>query len=380
MSGMEQESSIGQRVRSRIADALPGQHHSTIAEQVGMTPDAFSRSLNDKRSFSSIELALVADLLGEDIHWLITGEPDPLRVRFAARHAWDETSRSHEGPNSNDDAPVLDALDLAYKQANPWRASTAQRLPADPAEVRRELGEDFVFTFADRIEQRFDVDVVRIQGLSTDYSLVVGNQRVIILKTEPHWFRVNWSIAHELAHLALGHHDVVVDKHTDAVYEAPANRFASQLLLPEAEMRDIDWANLTEAELAHKVWAYGVSTVALANRLSSLSLFVPPMLNARPEGSTMRLLRRNRDALPVMTRPGTPFAVIDQITFRFNRAAERRIPEPLVTAHLDGIANGRLNKGTLAWLLEVDANEIEIDEPPAPESMSTDDLMAALGV
>lgn len=379
MNDMEQSTTIGQRVRSRIAEALPDRAHATIADEIGMTPDAFSRSLNDKRAFSSVELALLADLLGEDIHWLITGEPDPLRVRFAARHAWNEETQSHEKPGNIDDN-VLGALELAYKQAHTWRTVTASDLPSDPAEVRRELGDDFVLTFADRVEQRFGIDVVRIQGLSTDYSFVVGDQRVIVLKTEPQWYRVNWSIAHELAHLALGHHDVTVNKHTDAVYEAPANRFASELLLPEADMNAIAWADLSEGDLANLVWTYGVSTQALANRLGSLGLFVPPILSARPEGSTLRLLRRQRGALPTMTRPGTPFAVADQITYRYNRAAERRIPEALVTAHLDGIATGRLNKGTLAWLLDVSPNEVEVDEPPTPEAMSTDDLMAALGI
>lgn len=376
---MEQPTSIGQRARVRIAEALPDRAHASIADEIGMTPDAFSRSLSDKRAFSSIELALLADLLDEDIHWLITGEPDPLRVRFAARHTWNEETQSHEQPG-NADKDALEAVELAYKQAHSWRAPDLSDLPSDPVAVRRELGDDFVFTFADRVEQRFGVDVVRIQGLSTDYSFVLGGQRVIVLKTEPQWYRVNWSIAHELAHLALGHHDVTVDRHTDPVYEAPANRFASELLLPASDMKEIDWADLNEADLANLVWAYGVSTQALANRLGSLGLFVPPILSARPEGSTLRVLRRHRDALPVLVRPGTPFAVVDQITYRYNRAAERRIPEALITAHLDGISTGRLNKGTLAWLLNVSPSEVEVDEPPVAEELSTEDLMAALGI
>ncbi|GAA2166880.1 ImmA/IrrE family metallo-endopeptidase [Pedococcus bigeumensis] len=380
MSTTEQANLVGERVRAAIRRAFQTATptDASIAADIGMKPDAFSRAMSGNRAFSSLEIARLADVLSEDVHWLITGEPDPLSVRIAARHTWDAETRDHHRPDAAADDATLDGVALAYRQASQWRTDPVEALPTDPAEIRGALGEGFVQTFADRTEQALKIDVIRIQNLSTDYSFTIGERRVILLKSEPHWFRSNWSLAHEIAHLALRHHNVT-GKHADSQYEAPANRFASELLLPEQVIRNVDWAACDEADLARHLWAYGVSTEALANRLSTLGLPVPAILTVRPAGSTMRLLRRQREALPVMTYPGTPFAVIDPITHRFNAAAERRIPEALIAAHLDGIAAGRLNKGTLAWLLEVTPDEVEVEEP-LPETMTTDQLMSALGL
>lgn len=377
---MEQQHLIGQRVRETINRAFPAgaRTDASIAAEAGMKPDAFSRSVSGGRAFSSLELARLAHLLDADVHWLITGEPDPLSVRIAARHTWDPEAREHHLPTPPADDQVLDRLALAYRQAHPWRRDTVERLPADPIATRELLGEGFIHTFAERVEQVLGIDVVRIQGLSTDYSFTIAGRRVVLLKTEPGWFRPNWSLAHEVAHLALGHHDVT-DQHDNAADERPANAFASELLLPEQQMRAIDWSALDEADLARHVWAYGVSTEALNNRLNTLGLYAPPILSARPEGSTMRLLRRQQRALPAIQRPGTPFMVVDPISYRYDSTTVRRIPDALVSAHFDGIAEGRLNKGTLAWLLETTPEAIEVDEPPAPEPMSDDELMAALG-
>lgn len=343
-----------------------------------MAPDAMSRSLNDQRAFSSVELVRIADRLNADIHWIITGEVDPLAVRFAARHVYDSDARQHRLPGDENDREVLDGIALAYRQAQHWQQAEPAEIPKDAAEIRAALGDDFVATFADRVEQRFGVDVVRLQGLSTDYSLRVGRKPVILLKTEPNWFRSNWSLAHELGHLALGHHDA--DQESNGIHERAANAFAANLLLPEAMVRDVDWATLSEAAIARHVWGFGVSTQALANRLQALGLPVPPGILARPEGATVPLLRRNSGVIPVERLPGTTIAVDSPITRRMNQSVERRIPDGLVAAHLDGIAQGALNKGTLAWLFEVAPGDILAEEPPIPDPLSTDELMTALGL
>lgn len=72
--------SIGSRVLEHIDKACPATPHRSIAADIGMTPDAFSRAVNDRRAFSSIELARLADRLNADVHWLITGQPDPHRL------------------------------------------------------------------------------------------------------------------------------------------------------------------------------------------------------------------------------------------------------------------------------------------------------------
>jgi transcriptional regulator with XRE-family HTH domain len=50
-------SSIGNRVLQRLEQLSPRPLHRDLAERTGMTPDAFSRALNGKRQFASIELA-----------------------------------------------------------------------------------------------------------------------------------------------------------------------------------------------------------------------------------------------------------------------------------------------------------------------------------
>lgn len=82
---------VGERIRS----LLPlGMSQKRLAEKAGMTPDALSRALNGQRGFSSGELALIADHLGADVYWLITGRDDPRRVEIAARHTWTRDSAS----------------------------------------------------------------------------------------------------------------------------------------------------------------------------------------------------------------------------------------------------------------------------------------------
>mgnify|MGYP002347387338 CR=1 FL=1 len=399
VSSMQQGSDIGDRVREAINRALPDRSDASIAAEIGMTPDAFSRSMRGGRAFSTLEIARLGDLLSEDVHWLITGAPDPYRVVFAARHDWDPETMARHVPGRDDDSKTLEAIHLAYTQAQVWLDATQAvepgegsptgpveppALPPDPREVRALLGNDFVTTFADRVEDVFGVEVVRIPGLSTDYSFTLGKRRVIVLTAQSNWFRANSSLAHELAHLALGHHDVTTPESAD---EDAANQFGNELLLPEADMRAIDWQTITEEQLAHKIWEWGVSTKAIRYRLVGLRLPVAPAIWASLDEPTQRVLRRhpNATSTPVTVPPGAnllavTFAAADPISTRLSRAAERRIPAALIKHHLDGIAEGKINKATLGWLLNTPVEELEVDEPAPPAENSADELIAAFGL
>ena len=85
------EPSIGQRVQAALPTGIP---QKQIAAKVGMTEDAFSRALRGQRGFSALELARLADVLDHDIHFLITGEPDPNRLVVSGRHNFDRETRS----------------------------------------------------------------------------------------------------------------------------------------------------------------------------------------------------------------------------------------------------------------------------------------------
>jgi Zn-dependent peptidase ImmA (M78 family) len=384
-------------VRAALTDAIGRDRpDKVIAAEVGMTPDAFSRAIKGERAFSSLELARLADLAQADVHYLITGEPDPFRVVFAARHDYDPATGTRDVPGEADDAETLNAVTLAYTQAQIWlnrerRADHAEGtttaghvdLPSEAAAIRGLLGVGFVRDLADRIEEVFGIDVLRIQNLSTDYSFTLDGRRVILLKAQGNWFRSNYSLAHELAHLALGHHDV---RGSASSAEMAANQFASDLLLPGEELRAINWQTIDEGQVARKIWEWGVSTKAIAIRLETLRLSASPEVSAALQQPTQRLLRMHPEATseprPIMVSTvGTLFAtVLDPISTRMRDAAERRIPASLIKAHLDGIAAGQIAKGTLAWLLETPAQELGVDEPAPPQQVSVEDLAADLGL
>lgn len=365
---MVSDQEIGGRVREALTkcDALATQ--AALAEAVEMTPDALSRALNGARAFSSIEITRIAEVLGEDVHWLITGEPDPLAIRFVARHDYDTASRRYGLPDGHDANPELDGIALAYQQAAPWIPPREFELPGTALGMRSALEDGFVLDFADRIESRLEVDVVRLQGPVTDYSFTVSGRPVILLKSTPNWFRSNWSLGHELAHLALGHSVADATSERD---ERTAIAFAAELLMPRSEMRAHNWSTVGEEELAIFLWHHGVSLEALANRLHALRIDAPIVESVNAQGSTQRLLRRHQAAL-------TSDMSADPISARMQKASERRIPVPLIAAHLRGIADGRLGKGTLAWLLETTPDELEVEEPPRPEPLSADALLHAL--
>lgn len=359
---------VGNRVSDTIKMVRPAPKHRDIAASIGMTPDAFSRALSGKRQFASIELARLADLLGADLHWLITGTADPNRLSVAARHNYDHETGDRGVPGRERDSQTLDDIALAYRQAFPEPVRMGN-LPRKPAEIAEQLEQGFVRPFADRLEQMLRIDVVRVAELSTAYSFTVGGRRVISIPATGNWFRENWDIAHELGHLALQHHDEGLDATVSDEHEVAANAFAAALLLPEEKLRQIDWDNQSDVALADLVWSLGVSTEALSRRLNALLGSAPDLVASWAEASTQRLLRRNLEQ-----GSGT-----DEITKRMDDASQRRFPLALQEAHLERIAAGEIGKATLAWILGIDAGTLDVEAPDLPE-VGVDDLSEALGL
>lgn len=262
-------------IARRVADSIPAATtHAEVAGQIGLTKDQLSKSLNGRRAFSSVELAQLADVLDVDVHWLITGRPDPHRLVVAARHNFDHATGRRDVPGRDTDQPVLDDIALSYRQAFASWDPVDIALPGTVLEVKSTLGPNFVRRMADRFETHLDVDVIRLSEISTAYSFHVGPRKVIVLQATGNWFRENWSLAHELGHLVAGHHGDNLTPAEQNHHELVANRFAAELLLPEAQLRRIDWHNLTEGELADQIWDWGVSTDALSRRLEGLGITV----------------------------------------------------------------------------------------------------------
>src|SRR3954471_21457563 len=112
MTAAEQERrDIGQRVRAAMTARFgTGRTQASIAQDLGITSDAFSRSLNGERAFSSAELTRAADLFDADLHALITGEPDPMRALVAARHAYNPQTSEYHNEGHQADEHVRDGV------------------------------------------------------------------------------------------------------------------------------------------------------------------------------------------------------------------------------------------------------------------------------
>ncbi len=363
--------SIGDRVLQALERVRPRPMQRELAERIGMTPDAFSRALHGQRQFSAIELAQVAEEISADVYWLITGQQDPNRLSIAARHYFDHATMQRTVPGRAGDEQVLEDIALAYRQAypDPGDLRNHPEWPTSAAAMRESLGSDFVRPFADRIEQRLDIDVVRIAELSTAYSIRTGGRSVIAIPATGNWFRENWDLAHELGHMAMGHHDNGISQHESDQHEAAANGFAAELLLPAADLKGVRWHSISDEDLAWLVWTWGVSTDALCNRLRALFGDVPDVVVRWAGYSTQRLLRYH---LSIESE-------LDEITGRMDAAAQRRFPRSLQEAHLERLASGAIGRATLAWMLGIDAAALEVDSPDVPEG-DADELAAALGL
>lgn len=358
-------------IAERVAQALPPEAtHRAIARDVDMTPDALSRALSGERRFSAIELARLADRLNVDLHWLITGFADPRRSMIAARHDFDPATGLRAVPGRASDESLIADISLAYRQALDALHRPKRDIPREVEGVRAALGQDFVRPFADRLERNLGIDVVRVTGLSTSWSLRIGDHLIIVLAATGNWFRENWSIAHELGHLVNGHLDKDQEHSTSAHDERSANSFAAQLLLPDAVMRSVDWKSLSLSDLADFVWIMGVSTDAVARRMSGVGMDAPELVREWAAQPTQRLLRRHWRAID-------PFD--DPITRRMDEASVRRFPVTLQDAHVELIGSGALGKDTLAWMLGVPADELDVDAPLPPEPLSAEELVDMLG-
>lgn len=351
---MGESSAIGSRIRSRIPS---GMSQRQLAEEAGMTADALSRSLNGQRGLASFEVAQIASVLGADTHWLITGTPDPFQVKVAARHQWDAASRSRTNSGRDDDQAVLVTVVDVYRAAFPHGPAASGEVPRDPAELRRVLGEGFVFDFVGNVERELGVDVIRIPGLTTDYSLRLGDRGIIVLASMASWFRSNWSLAHELGHLALDHHNGSPSRDRNVGRkEKSANDYASKLLIPDASLARLTSAADTR-EVASVVWELGVSTESLRYRLEAARVTPPTLVIDALNEVTPRLLRANRNAISDGGYAGDPLAAREQAS------SARRFPLSLLEALREQTAIGAASPMQLAWVLDVPVDDLDFPEP-----------------
>ena len=205
------------------------------------------------------------------------------------------------------------------------------------------------------------MDVIITDLVGDGYLMSIGGRAVIVGAKTDRWFRQNFTIAHELGHVA---EDSLCDGQLDARDgdEKAANGFAADLLLPAEEVRSLDWNAITMPVLAEKVWAWGVSTQMLSIRLSALRIAARPEVAKELEQSTRRFLRHH-----LRTPPGE-----DVITVRSDRASRRRFPTGLLSRLEVAVTRGRAPAEALAFALGVDVRQL--DEESSTRADVEDDV------
>jgi Zn-dependent peptidase ImmA (M78 family) len=345
-----------------------------MAARLDLPPDAFSRSLSGKRAFTAIELVKLAEELGTSAHWFVTGEADPFAVTFAGRHTYDPEVKEYvpiDWASTQDTRDhVAHAYIQAYGEGSP-RDPRAKSWTAVEARIRlvEVGGDDFVRALANNVEQAFEIDVVRLDGIEPDFALSVLGREVIVLDASAYWFRENFSIAHELGHILLGDLAKLGAKTcSDASAERRANAFAAELLTPEADFRNLDWKAMSAEALATFVWDSGISTPTVAARLRALRVEPGPAAAKAVEEKTQVLLQRELPALA------------DEISARMGDARQRRFPEHLVSTHSLAVSAGELPPDTLAWMLAEPVELIRDELAPAVPPADLDWLANELGL
>uniref|UniRef100_UPI003D919F96 helix-turn-helix domain-containing protein n=1 Tax=Gordonia sp. B7-2 TaxID=3420932 RepID=UPI003D919F96 len=355
---------LGRRIRSLIPE---GMSQRQLAQKTGMTPDALSRALNGQRGLSPVEVAAIAEHLGADTHWLITGVDDPFAVSVAARHSWDARRRVRVNDGHAEDQKILQKVIAAYRAAHPSGPIPSVDIPADPISLRELLGPAFVRRFADVTEDRLGIDVVRIPGLTTDYSLRIGNRGIVILATQSSWFRSNWSLAHELGHLALKHHSSYDSARRVQRDEQAADRFAAALLIPASALAELN-ALTSEKDTARLVWELGVSTEAIRNQLGRGVGEPVEAVAAALRKTTPRLLRDNLATIRRGTEP-------DPTVAREQGSSARRVPLSLLSALQHQIDLGAASPELLAWALDVPVDDIDF---PGPDDVTASEAYESM--
>lgn len=233
------------------------------------------------------------------------------------------------------------------------------------ARARCALGEDFVSCFYDRVESALGVEVIVVPLSKDGYSLTLGGHKVIVLAATEHWFRSNFTLAHELGHLLVEG----ASSRDGKAAENMANAFAADLLMPVEHIRSIDWAQAKAATVAQVSWELGVSTRVLEVRLRYLGVTPSDEACSALVGSTDALMR---------TSLASSVASPADVSARVQYSARRRFPERVVTGLRRAVADGDVPQASLSWVLGLPAQE-ENDDDVTPESHELDiDLLDGL--
>lgn len=366
------EGAIGERVR--LARTRLGMTQEELGRAIGGDRSTISKIESGQRSVKSVELADLADALGQSMRDLI-GRRKPLApLAFAHRiaGAGDDDEGVGKARRALVEALELQALlDELEIPSAPQPAPVEVAIPAtsDPVaaglqmagEVRRVLGLGTapIGDLAELAGRHFGVEVLGLplgDGPDTIAGMCTAAPalRAAVVNTD-HWpTRQRFTLAHELGHILFGdpgdgaHVDAGPARTSDPV-EVRANTFAAELLVPRValQLRVPTPSGLDEAAFTHLFFDYGVSVEMLVRQLVAAAILAPhecaPWLVLQP--SRLALLHNRREAYA------------DQERDRGGVRAPDRLYERALGAYL----SGRIGVGPLAGLLRREPDELRAE-------------------
>ncbi|WP_203926281.1 ImmA/IrrE family metallo-endopeptidase [Virgisporangium ochraceum] len=269
---------------------------SEVATKLGWPASKQTRLEYSERAFLDPEqLAIISSLLQFPEKYFLEPPPPPVTIDdllFRAPVATPKKEKAYLAEFARAVGEVLEWLDGRHRLP----AVKIPTLPADTSmaeagkEVRRALSlpDDQPIPHLIHLMERAGVPVIvrgNIQRMAIHdpedlaldavtekhlgYSTRVGehaDRPVTVLRANPSWERVRWTVAHELGHITLHSRGLTPDS------ENQASAFASELLAPASAVRKELPAHVTLASLTEVKLRWGISLGALITHLHANNL------------------------------------------------------------------------------------------------------------
>ena len=365
-----------QEIVARVHEVYRGSGLSKaeFARRIGIDGPKLAKSLTGSRKFSSLELALIADLGSTTVDWLVTGDkPVALalshRTSPAAAQALDEVAgetitRLHERVDGLRRLGCpLPTIDLPpVPSTGGWVAKSVALAEAFSKLLGQRIGGLSNSELFDLVEERFGIEVVveKLPPGCDGASFSDDGFRGIVLAASDAPFRQRFTLGHEIGHIAFGHsREAIIEGQIDRATTLPekmANTFAASWLAPAAEIRRL---------IGKKRPAEVFDDLVLHFQLS-------------PSSMSWRLL--NEDLITERQRQPLGLESARRIAMRSGQAAEftesarqselRRSPTRLVNAYLDAYTAGVATLRPAAALLGCTVDEVQsFFYEPSPDDM-----------
>lgn len=276
MSGL----STAQWIGSRLLDARRsrGMTQGSLANRAGVSQSAIAMWEKGKRTPRVEELVHLADALDEEVSYFLPRprELEPLRAILRA-----ETTELDQGKLGRELERVVDAAEkLPMPAAQIAVSGNSPQSAAEELLAVAKVKEPPVKVL--QIARSCGIRVI-VRPLDDSLSgaiLELEDGPVIAVNEDQSPGRQRFTIAHELGHYLLRHHDrfhVDLSAHSEAgeppgynwLHERQANEFAADLLMPAAMVRREAINAKSPRSLARR---FRVSPVAMSYRLINLGL------------------------------------------------------------------------------------------------------------